>query len=101
MKSEGRMQLRSPSQTLGAVLRGFKAATTKYFRERQQHLQAVVWQRNYYEHVIRNDEELQRIREYIVNNPTQWALDRENPEKGVNQYAPTDGIEDIFGGHRP
>jgi hypothetical protein len=62
---------------------------------------AAVWQRNYYEHVVRADEELTRIREYIVNNPAQWAMDRENPEKGVYQYAPTDGIESIFGGHRP
>jgi putative transposase len=95
------LQLRSPSQTLGAILRGFKAATTKHFRERRQHLQAAIWQRNYYEHVVRNDEELTRIREYIVNNPAQWELDRENPKKGVYQYAPTDGIEDIFGGNRP
>ena len=62
---------------------------------------APVWQRNYYEHVIRNESELTRIREYIANNPLQWSLDRENPQKGVYQYAPTDGIEDIFGGIRP
>jgi hypothetical protein len=41
------------------------------------------------------------IRQYVVNNPLQWALDRENPEKGVYQYAPTDGIDEIFGGMRP
>jgi hypothetical protein len=44
---------------------------------------------------------LERIREYIANNPAQWALDRENPEAGVSQYAPTDGVEKIFGGIRP
>jgi hypothetical protein len=38
-----------------------------------------LWQRNYYEHIIRNDESLNNIRKYIVNNPMQWALDRENP----------------------
>ena len=38
-----------------------------------------IWQRNYYEHIIRNDELLNRIREYIQNNPMQWAFDRENP----------------------
>jgi REP-associated tyrosine transposase len=106
MESSGRgvlntpsAQLHSPSQTLGAILRGFKASTTRYFRER--HSQAPLWQRNYYEHVVRNDDELTRIREYILNNPIQWALDGENPEKGVYQYAPTDGIESIFGGVRP
>jgi REP element-mobilizing transposase RayT len=38
-----------------------------------------LWQRNYYEHVIRNENELAHIREYIANNPAQWVLDRENP----------------------
>ncbi|HSW39300.1 MAG TPA: hypothetical protein VLL97_07400 [Acidobacteriota bacterium] len=41
-----------------------------------------LWQRNYYEHIIRDDDELNRIREYIVNNPAKWALDRENPMAG-------------------
>ncbi|MCK9357534.1 MAG: hypothetical protein M0R22_10415 [Dehalococcoidia bacterium] len=45
-----------------------------------QELDGQLWQRNYYEHVIRNDDALDRIREYITNNPTSWALDRENPE---------------------
>jgi hypothetical protein len=40
---------------------------------------APVWQRNYYEHVIRGDGELLRVREYIVNNPLDWDEDRENP----------------------
>ena len=35
-----------------------------------------VWQRNYYEHVIRTDNELHEIREYIVNNPAKWELDK-------------------------
>ena len=38
-----------------------------------------VWQRNYYEHIIRNPDELNRIREYIINNPLKWHLDRDNP----------------------
>jgi len=38
-----------------------------------------LWQRNYYEHVIRDYDSLQHIREYITNNPLAWALDRENP----------------------
>jgi len=39
------------------------------------------WQRSYYEHIIRSDQELNRIREYIQNNPLRWELDRENPDK--------------------
>ena len=92
---------RSPSQTLGAILRGFKSATTKMINVMRGTPGTAVWQRNYYEHVVRDDLELQRICEYIVNNPSQWALDRENPQTGVYQYAPTDGIESIFGGIRP
>jgi hypothetical protein len=37
------------------------------------------WQRNYYEHIIRDEGSLNRIREYIVINPVRWQLDRENP----------------------
>jgi len=47
-----------------------------------------LWQRNYYEHIIRNDDELTRIREYIVNNPAQWEMDRENPMVGGSRTAP-------------
>jgi len=39
-----------------------------------------LWQRNYYERVIRNEREWSAIREYIVNNPLNWALDQENPQ---------------------
>jgi len=42
-----------------------------------------VWQRNYYEHIIRDDESLNRIRQYIADNPAQWDFDRENPTVGV------------------
>ena len=39
-----------------------------------------VWQRNYYEHVIRNEDELDHIREYIIHNPKKWEFDRDNPD---------------------
>lgn len=44
-----------------------------------------LWQRNYYEHIVRNENELNRIREYIVNNPMQWEFDRENPDGQRNK----------------
>ena len=68
---------RSPSKTIGSIVRGFKVGATKWFRENGGIDK--VWQRNYYEHIIRGDEFLNRIREYIQNNPMQWAYDRENP----------------------
>ena len=66
------IRLRSPAQTLGAAVRGFKAATTR---------QAGVslWQRNYYEHIIRDAPSLDRIRHYIADNPAAWDHDGENP----------------------
>ena len=39
-----------------------------------------LWQRNYYEHIIRNQRELNAIRQYIIDNPAKWPEDRENPE---------------------
>jgi REP element-mobilizing transposase RayT len=39
-----------------------------------------LWQRNYYEHIIRNEDELNRIRQYIIDNPIKWSLDQENPD---------------------
>jgi REP element-mobilizing transposase RayT len=66
---------RSPS--LGEIVRGFKARTTRILHRDLGILH--VWQRNYYEHVIRDDASLSRIREYITNNPVHWAFDRENP----------------------
>jgi hypothetical protein len=45
---------------------------------------APVWQRNYYEHVVGNDGELLRIREYILNNPLDWENDRENPARPMD-----------------
>jgi len=47
-----------------------------------------LWQRNYYEHIIRNEDDLNRIREYIVNNPLKWELDQENPNAKSEVPAP-------------
>jgi len=56
---------------------------TKWFREKTD--THAVWQRNYYEHVIRSEEALIRIRQYIQDNPTRWAFDRENPAAATRQ----------------
>jgi len=63
----------SPSQTIGSVIRGFKIGVTKWFRQNTDVYD--VWQRNYYEHIIRNDEELNAICQYIINNPLNWQED--------------------------
>jgi len=57
----------------------FKYQSTTCINELYKGPAVPVWQRNYYEHVIRNEEELNKIRQYIIDNPKQWELDRENP----------------------
>jgi REP element-mobilizing transposase RayT len=63
--------------TLGNIVGQFKSiSTTEYMRNvKQSHWPSFndrLWQRNYYEHVIRNDDELNKIREYIIQNPDRW-----------------------------
>lgn len=72
-------RLKSPSQTLGAIIRGFKSSTTKHINVMRNTPGRPVWQDNFYEHVIRNEDDLNAIRDYILNNPLQWELDEENP----------------------
>lgn len=65
--------------SIGAIVRAFKSATTKRINEMRGLPGAPVWQRNYYEHIIRGERALERIRQYIAENPIRWHLDRENP----------------------
>jgi REP element-mobilizing transposase RayT len=74
-------RFKSPSKTVGAIIRGFKSTTTKQINLFHNTPGIPIWQRNYYDYIIRNEDELNKIREYIQNNPLKWSLDRENPEK--------------------
>ena len=60
-------------------MRGFKIGVTQGFRANTGVRD--VWQRNYYEHIIRNDDALHRIRQYIADNPAHWAQDADNPAR--------------------
>ncbi|MEO8398774.1 MAG: transposase [Ignavibacteriaceae bacterium] len=68
-------KLKSPSQSLGAIIRGFKSSVTKQINVSRNALGKPVWQRNYYKHKIRNETDLFRIRHYIKNNPLEWELE--------------------------
>ena len=68
-------------KSLSSFVIGFKSATKMRVNDLRQTPRAPVWQRNYYERIIRNEREMQAIREYIEKNPLQWALDRENPDQ--------------------
>ena len=70
----------SPSGTIGAIIRGFKSAATKRINELRSTPGIPVWQRGYYEHIIRDDKDLDNVREYIVNNPLKWLLEKEIPD---------------------
>ena len=70
--NEGKTPFRSPSGTIGSIVRGFKAATTKRVNELRKSPGRPLWQRNYYEHIIRDEKDLERIREYIAANPSRW-----------------------------
>ncbi len=65
--------------SLGATVASFKSAATKRINKERGTPGARLWLRNYHDRVIRNQEELENIREYIVANPLRWAEDEENP----------------------
>jgi putative transposase len=74
----GHTPLRSPSKTIGAMIRGFKSSATKRINALRGTPGVPVWQRNYYEHIVRDEDSLDRIRRYITENPAHWTDDPEN-----------------------
>lgn len=64
------------SNTVPTIVRGFKSTVTKQINNIRKTPRQVVWQRSYYEHVIRNEESYNRISEYIRYNPTKWLEDK-------------------------
>jgi putative transposase len=64
-----------PSQSLGAIIRAFKSAVTR--RVRIEHdMSSTIWQRNYHEHIIRDEASYNQIVGYVENNPALWVQDR-------------------------
>lgn len=72
-----------PSGSLGAIVGNFKSVTTRRINRMRKTPGGPVWQRNYYEHIIRDEGELRRIRNYILANPARWAQDQENPRRAT------------------
>ncbi|MGK7952752.1 MAG: transposase [Xenococcaceae cyanobacterium] len=64
---------------LGRLIGAFKTVSTKQINLIRNSPGTPVWQRNYYEHIIRNEELLNKIREYIINNPVSWQNDQLHP----------------------
>lgn len=67
--------------SLGAIVRAFKSSTAYRYNRMRVSSGLPLWQRNYYDRVIRSEAEWDRIRRYIQGNPAQWADDRENPTR--------------------
>jgi putative transposase len=68
----------SPKRTLGNIVAYFKYQSAKQINQISNMPGCLLWQRNYYEHIIRSENEMDRIRQYIAENPFKWAEDEEN-----------------------
>jgi putative transposase len=66
-------------QGLSEIVRGFKTWTARRINEMQNTTGTPVWQRSFYDHIIRDEDDLNRIREYVMSNPLMWEDDRNNP----------------------
>ncbi len=78
------MQFGKPtSDSVPTIIRSFKAAVTHRINICQDNEGNHIWQRGYYEHIVRSITELHRIRRYIQNNPMNWAEDEDNPNNWV------------------
>ena len=69
-----------PSPALGKIMAYFKYQSTKHINQYHNTPGTRIWQRNYHDHIIRDDPDLQRLRQYIQDNPMKWELDQLHPD---------------------
>jgi putative transposase len=74
-----RSTISPPKGSLSVVVRTFKAAVTTWAKTNGH--QEFKWQERFYDHILRDENDLRRIRRYIRENPLRWQLDEENPER--------------------
>ncbi|MBI4333847.1 MAG: transposase [Chloroflexi bacterium] len=72
-------------KSLGSLIGAFKTVSTKHINKMRKTPGATIWQRNYYEHIVRDEDEMAKIREYIANNPARWGEDKYNPVGAVRE----------------
>jgi REP element-mobilizing transposase RayT len=75
-----------PLLTLGKIVAYYKYQTTKRINMLCQNASTPFWQRNYFEHIVRNDHEFRKIREYIFSNPLRWQEDQLHPTALPNRF---------------
>jgi putative transposase len=66
--------------SLSAIIQNFKSVPTRKVNQEREVSGWHLWQRNYYEHIVRNEVDLRRIRKYVADNPLKWDLDQLNPK---------------------
>src|SRR6266700_5785077 len=71
----------SPSPTLFEAIGAFKSISTIKVNRLLGRRGVPLWQRSYYEHIVRTGEDLRKIQRYILENPLMWSLDPENPNR--------------------
>ena len=71
---------RMKPKSLSSLMAGFKSVVTKEINILRDAPGTKLWQRNYYEHIIRNQDAMDKIRRYIVNNPLSWSIDQLHPD---------------------
>lgn len=69
--------MRRQADSLSSIIAGFKSATTKRINRLRETPRISLWQRNYYESVVRDTENLEHVRNYIRANPSRWTDDPE------------------------
>jgi REP element-mobilizing transposase RayT len=82
---ETRPYYNATSHGLPEIVRAFKSFSARRINKMRRSTGLTVWQRNYYERIIRNQAELDSIRLYIMDNPRRWAADQENPQSKFDQ----------------
>jgi REP element-mobilizing transposase RayT len=83
--------------SIPTIIRSFKSAVTKHINELRKTPGHPIWQRNYYEHIIRDEADYGRIAEYIADNPRRWADDSLNPDN-MAVWAPGVAGGAVYGG---
>jgi putative transposase len=85
--------------SLGDIVGAFKSLVFKVYLDwieiNDPSRRAKFWQKNYYEHIIRNDRELNAIRQYIIDNPINWKMDRDNLEN-LRKLTPPEKVEEYL-----
>jgi putative transposase len=71
------------NKPLGQLIGAFKTVTTKRINHLRHTTEGLLWQRGYWDRVVRNAREMERARDYIRNNPANWATDLLNRDRGL------------------